>query len=291
MLALPWLEGVEHHQLRVGGIMLHVACAGAGEPLLLLHGWPQHWYMWRYLLPRLTRHYRVLCPDFRGQGWSAAPRAGYLKEQLADDILGLLDELRLPSVRLMGHDWGAWVGFLLALRAPRRIRRFAALGIVPPWPAPERRLLRHLPRFWYQAVLSAPVLGERLLRARTGFVARLIRGNSARPEAWRPADLEWYAAPLRERARARASVRLYRTFLLREALPVLRGRYRRRPLEVPTLLVLGRQDRVIKAELVQGQHRTADRMQLELVEESGHFLPEEVPELIADRAEAFFQHQ
>src|SRR5918999_5304513 len=126
---MPQLEGVEHRFIDVDGLRMHVAEAGEGEPVLMLHGWPQHWWEWRAVIPRLADRYRLICPDLRGHGWTDAPREGYEKERLATDVLGLLDALELERVRLVGHDWGGWVGFLLCFRAPQRIDRFLALNI------------------------------------------------------------------------------------------------------------------------------------------------------------------
>ncbi len=71
-LPLPQIEGIEHRFVEMQDIRLHLAEAGQGEPLLLLHGWPQHWYMWCHLIPQLAVHYRVLCPDLRTgvAGWA-----------------------------------------------------------------------------------------------------------------------------------------------------------------------------------------------------------------------------
>ena len=109
MSALPEVEGVTHHWVRVRGVELHYAEAGSGDDVVLcLHGWPQHWYEWRRLMPALAADgYRVIAPDLRGFGWSEAPADGYEKENLADDVLALLDELGLERVKLVGHDWGA----------------------------------------------------------------------------------------------------------------------------------------------------------------------------------------
>ena len=119
--SFPQAEGVTHRFVRVNGLNWHLAEAGSGEPMLMLHGWPQHWYMWRYQIPYLAQHYAVICPDLRGFGWSDAPATGYEKEQLVDDIIALLDTLKLKRIRLMAHDWGGWVAFLLCLRQPDRV--------------------------------------------------------------------------------------------------------------------------------------------------------------------------
>ncbi|MCW2564729.1 MAG: putative hydrolase or acyltransferase of alpha/beta superfamily, partial [Mycobacterium sp.] len=90
---LPQLDGVEHRFLDLPGLRMHVAEAGSGEPLLLLHGFPQHWWAWRKVIPALAERYRVICPDLRGAGWTDAPADGYTSDQLTADILGLLDAL------------------------------------------------------------------------------------------------------------------------------------------------------------------------------------------------------
>src|SRR5947209_2045355 len=130
---LPQLDGVEHHNAQVGDIRVHFAESGSGEPLVLLHGYPQHWWEWRLLIPKLAEHYRVICPDMRGFGWSDKPPSGYLKSQLAADLVGLLDALGIERARLIGHDWGGYVGFIACVENPERFSRFLALGIVHLW--------------------------------------------------------------------------------------------------------------------------------------------------------------
>src|SRR3954452_23816815 len=72
-LPMPSADGVEHRFIDIGGARMHVAEAGAGPPLVLLHGWPQHWFSSRHVLPTLEQHHRVICPDIRGLGWSEGP--------------------------------------------------------------------------------------------------------------------------------------------------------------------------------------------------------------------------
>ena len=114
---LPEISGleVEHRYIDARGLRFHVAVAGPedAEPLVLLHGWPQHWFAWRRLLGPLAERYRVYAPDLRGFGWSDAPPGDYLKATLAADVVALLDELELERVRLAGHDWGGFAGFLV----------------------------------------------------------------------------------------------------------------------------------------------------------------------------------
>jgi pimeloyl-ACP methyl ester carboxylesterase len=285
----PPVAGVTHRFVDVGGLRLHVAEIGQEEPLLLLHGWPQHWYMWRDLLPALAEHYRVICPDLRGFGWSDAPRSGYEKRQLVADILALLDALDLERVRLMGHDWGGWVGFLLCLHHPERVRQFVALNIIHPWQRLDWPALKTLWRFWYQWVIASPLLGSWLLRHQPGFVRSvMLRRSLVNKRACTEAELTLYAERLQVPARAYASVQLYRTFLLREFFPLAFGRYQSLTQRVPTLMLFGARDNAISPGLLRGFQGHADSLDVVLVPESGHFIVQECPALVLERAQAFF---
>ena len=282
----PAVAGVTNRWVEARGLRFHVAEAGQGEDVVLcLHGWPQHWYEWRHLMPALADRHRVLALDMRGCGWTDAPRDGYEKENLADDVLAVMDALGLERVKLVGHDWGGWVGFLLCLREPRRFERFFVLNIVPPW-VRMRPIVSHAWRFWYQQVVLAPGLGYRL-HLGGEFVRRVLVGGSEVKDAWDEEALAAFADSYAEPDRARAAVQMYRVFNWREALPIARGRYAQARLTVPTLLVFGADDFVLRPQMLAGYQRHADEMRVELVEGCGHFIADEMPELVADRARAF----
>jgi pimeloyl-ACP methyl ester carboxylesterase len=279
---MPVVEGAEvtHRDVVAGGLRMHVAEAGAGPPLMLVHGWPQHWWIWRRLMPDLARDHRVIAPDLRGFGWSDAPPGAYAKEELAGDLLALLDALGLERLVLAGHDWGGFAGFLLCLRAPERIERFVALSIVHPWFQVSRPTPAAIARTSYQFVLATPMLGELVLR-RVPAVVRAILEKGSGPEAtWTRAELDSYADPLRERAHARATSALYRTFLTKELRPIAKGRYAGRRLTVPTRLLVGEHDPVITPERLAGFEAHADDMLVESIAGAGHFLPEEAPDAV-----------
>ncbi|WP_328309257.1 alpha/beta fold hydrolase [Streptomyces sp. NBC_00442] len=114
---MPHLEGATHRQVRVRGVRLHLAEFGSGDPVVLLHGFPQHWYAWRHVVPLLADGHRLICVDLRGFGWSEQSRTGYDTESLAADVLALLDELGLEQAVIVAHSWGAGVGFRVCERA------------------------------------------------------------------------------------------------------------------------------------------------------------------------------
>jgi pimeloyl-ACP methyl ester carboxylesterase len=284
----PAVDGVRHRWVEARGLNFHLAEAGQGDDVvLLLHGWPQHWYEWRFLLPRLAAAgYRAIAMDLRGFGWSDAPPDGYEKENLASDVLAVLDELGLDRVKLVGHDWGGWIGFLLCLREPRRFERYLALNILTPW-INLRNLVPELWRFYYQLIIAAPVLGYRLHTSGT-FVPKVLRGAATVRDNFDSETLRIFADNLAEPDRARACVQMYRVFQLKESPENLRGRYARTRLEVPTRLVFGTDDAALRPNLLAGYQHHADDMQVELVPGCGHFIADEKPELVADRALSFF---
>jgi pimeloyl-ACP methyl ester carboxylesterase len=279
---LPELDGVTHREVVARGLRFHVAEAGAGDPVVLVHGWPQHWWMWRHVVALLAPHARLAMIDLRGFGWSDAPSGGYDKQTLADDVLVVLDALGLDRVCLMAHDWGAWSGFLACLAEPKRFAAFLALGSPRPGGRPSARQLREVWRFGYQVAIASPVLGQRLV-ADPRFVERVIMGGAVQRQAWTADDLRAFTAVLAEPARARASVSLYRTFLAREVARSPRGRLR-----VPTRVMVGCRDPAIPAVLLDGAEENADDVSVEIVPECGHFVPEEHPELVAERARELF---
>lgn len=286
MAEQPQVDGVTHRTVRARGVELHLAEAGTGDDVVLcLHGWPQHWYEWRHLMPALADRHRVLALDQRGFGWSQAPPGGYEKEELASDVLAVLDELGLERVKLVGHDWGGWIGFLLYLREPARFERYLALNILPPWTS-ARAMLPHLWRFWYQWLILSPVVGYRLHRGGR-FVPRVLAGASTRREVWDEATLNAFADTFTEPAQAMAAVQMYRVFNLREVPGIFRGRYARARLTVPTKMLFGTGDAALRAELLDGYERHAEAMEVELVDGCGHFIADEMPDLVAARARAF----
>ena len=275
MSDIPALPGVRHEHLDVGSLRMHVALAGREDapPIVLVHGWPQNWWAWREVIPTLAESFRVIAPDLRGHGWSEAPRSGYEKEQLAADVLALLDALGVERVSWIGHDWGGWSGFLAALKAPERFERMLALSIPHPWrPAHPRQMLM----LAYQGPLSLPVLGPRIASTMARGILQTGRGS----ERLAAGDLDLFAG----RIPPAVTVAMYRTFLTRELPPLARGRYERTRLEVPSTLMVGARDLVCRG-IEPGPVAGQPQLAVEALEGVAHWLPEQRARAVIDWAQ------
>jgi len=278
-----------YRRVRLRDVSLNVAEVGEGPPLVLLHGWPQHGWMWRKLLAPLAAEYRVIAPDLRGFGRSDAPPGGYLKRTLAADVLELLDALGIDRARVLGHDWGGWVSWLLALEHSDRIERFATLDITAPWPgkrSPARAL--GLAAFSsYQVIVASPVTGMRALRSR-GFIHRVIRAGSGSKIEWSDEELGAYAEQFHQPGVAEASVALYRTWLTRELPQLILGTYAPKELTVPALVIMGERSPLRRAV---GMPEPRAMMRVEETPGAGHFLAEEAPEEVLAEVLPFFRQR
>jgi pimeloyl-ACP methyl ester carboxylesterase len=288
----PALDGVTHRFVDLPGLRVHLAEAGDGEPVVLLHGFPEHWWGWRRVLPALAAHYWVIAPDLRGAGWTDAPADGYTEEQLVEDVVALLDALGLQRVHLVGLDIGTILGYRLCLAHPERVARFLAIGAPHPYPAAlsAKVLLRVLPkawRLWPRFAATVPGLRPRLIGGGRQRLARhLLLWEAPDPGIWSPTDMELYLGRLREPRRARAAAALFRALAIDANNRALAGAYRGLRLVTPTLALYGTvlddgdRDAAGHPGLLRMSARDADDFTLAHVPRSGYYLPEEQPEAV-----------
>jgi pimeloyl-ACP methyl ester carboxylesterase len=281
VLPMPAVAGVEHRFVQIGdGTSIHVAEAGAGPPLVLLHGWPQHWWSWRELIGPLAEHYRVLCPDIRGCGWSGGADGSFRFDDLAEDLFGLLDALGIDRVRLVGHDWGLFIGYRACLLRPERFERFVPLAGVHPWQGRDTSPAGFT-HPWHVYVIAT--LGAAAV-TRLGLGERALR-------RWRHAgaftedECAIYIGPVRRSSSVTAAVRFDRRLVFREIPRALRA-FRSWRLPVPTLHLIGAHDPLTPC--VPDSYRPyTDDMTVAVIPDCGHFIPEEAPARLLERLTRF----
>lgn len=286
---MPSLDGVEHHFLDVRGARLHVAEMGdpTGPPVLLLHGWPQHWWSWRLVMALLADRHRVLAMDLRGFGWSEPTRRGYRKDELAEDVVGVLDALGVDRVNLVGHDWGGVVGFLVCLEHPERVERFVPVNTGHVWPKLSvKGIPKQLGAMTYQGLLASPGLGRRI-NGSPRIVGKVVDTISAGSDV-AAAYAQEFAPRFADPERGRAASQVYRSFLLYEYPRWVRGKYADRRLTTPVMWLHGLKDPFFMPGMFKDITEHADDVRIEYLPDGAHFPAEECPQDVAEHLCAFF---
>jgi pimeloyl-ACP methyl ester carboxylesterase len=258
--------------IKANGVDLYVEQHGSGDPVLLLHGWPDSSALWRHQVPALTgAGYRVLTPDLRGFGRSERP-AEKDKYKLSDsvaDVAAVLDDLGIAAVHLVGHDWGAAVAWLAAAYLPHRVRTLTAVSVPHPLAA---QTLRQREMAWYQLFFQFEGIAEATITDRdwallrdwaTGYadIDRAIE-NLSRPGAL-TASLNWYRANLAPRMPGPPP-----------RLP---------PVTAPTLAIWSDGDRYLDGARVRASGEfVSGRWRYEEIAGATHWIPLDAPERLSD---------
>ncbi len=279
---LPEAIGFDHLVVETPGLRTHLAAIGEGEPVVLLHGFPQHWWQWRAIAPVIAAGgYRVYCPDLRGAGWTVADSVRIEGETRLHDLLALLDVLGIDRAHLVSHDMGAITAMQLTYAHPERVRTAVELSVPPGFSTFSPRVasgFRHLPRFiWH----------------RPGVSLRYIFSEAYVAQPMSEATAEAHLAPFHRPDIDRAVRPLLRGMILPEAMRFSRGVYRRQRLTVPTLFVFGRRDRPWTEENVRRvcrhPERFADRIEFAYVDDAAHFITDDAPDAVAELALDWFR--
>ncbi|SFR55397.1 alpha/beta fold hydrolase [Halogeometricum limi] len=262
----------------VGDVELHVVTAGPadGEPVVLLHGFPEFWYAWHdYVGPLADAGYRVVVPDQRGYHLSEKPTsvADYHPDELAGDVLGLMDALDLSDAHLVGHDWGAFVAWWVGLHTPERVRTLSVANA--PHPAAFRRALRHdweqRFRSLYVVLFQLPKVPETL--SKMGGYRMLCDGmrRSSQPGTFNAADFDCYRQAWAQPGAYRSMLDWYR------AIVRLNPRPNREQVDVPTLVLWGAKDAFLTRSLALQSVEYCEESHLVVLDEATHWIHHEEP--------------
>ena len=281
---------LEHEFIRTNGVTLHVVLAGPkeGEPILLLHGFPEFWYGWKYQIPYLVRlGYRVIVPDQRGYNLSDKPKkvADYGLDKLAADAVGLLDALGYEQAYLVGHDWGGAVAWWLAMNFGSRFKKVAILNL--PHPAVFRRHIQksrdQQMKSWYMGMFQIPWINEALAPATDWKLGEMMLRKSGLPDTFTAEDIAQYRAAWARPGAMRGMLNWYRAIVQhppRTADPMVR---------VPLLLIWGAQDVALGREMAlpSVQDLCVDG-RVVFIEEATHWVQHDEPERVNGYLGRFF---
>jgi pimeloyl-ACP methyl ester carboxylesterase len=267
----------DHRYIFVNGIRMHYVHAGAGGRLLvLLHGFPEFWWSWRYQIPALSRHFTVVAPDLRGYGETDKPAWGYDLDVLVNDVVSLIRELGHTRAIVAGHDWGGNLAWSLAIAYPQRVERLIALNM--PHPALIARALgrnwRQMLRSWYFLFFQLPLLPEALIRANDYmFVERAFRGMALDKSRFDDQTIEQFKAALAQPGALTAAINYYRALFQRGARGMFHGTGMR--VQAPTLMIWGEQDFALGKELTYGTERFVPDLRIRYLPNCSHWVQQE----------------
>lgn len=285
------IPGIRQHRVQAGEVRLHVTTAGpepesGRPPVLLLHGWPQTWYEWRDVIPALAEQYPVIAPDMRGLGDSSRPADGYDKKTVAEDLRLLLEEhFRCEHYHVVGHDWGGPVAFRLAASRPEAALTLSLLDVTVPGVGPNfsQGGVR-----WHHAFHMTPDLPETLTDGREeAYLRWFYRSFSHRSACIDEEAVEEYVRCYSQPGAMRAGFAYYRNIPVdvRDNQKLLEAGFR---LEMPVLGMGGAvtESRGRAAEPASSLREIAGDVTEVVVPESGHFIPEERPDVVIESLRA-----
>ena len=278
---------LESRRVKVGDVTLHVVLAGPaeGQPVMLLHGFPEFWYAWRKVMkPLAAAGYRVIAPDQRGYNQSDKPEDvdAYRVEILADDIAGLIAALGYQQVNLAAHDWGGGVAWQLVIRHPERVRRFAVLDT----PHPQARdgfESKEQTITWFRTFMQLPWLPEFTSRLGDYWLLASNLRNTSRPGTFPDPVMDLFRSAWDQPGARTATTNWYRAAFRFPS--HFDGEQR---IAVPTLVIVAPDDRFIPGDVSRRSTRFLDHGQLVELTSGTHWVVQEEPEVISRLLIDFF---
>jgi pimeloyl-ACP methyl ester carboxylesterase len=275
-----------HHTTSVNDIKLHYVIGGHGDPVVLLHGWPETWYAWHKVMPALAKNYTVIAPDLRGLGDSSKPPTGYDGKTLAEDIHQLVTQLGFKTIFLVGHDIGTQVAYSYAAAHPTEVKRLAAMELTIPGFAPAGRM-----PLWWVIFHQTPDVPEVLVQGKEMiYLSWFLHNLAYNPAAITQADINEYVSHYSAPGGMRAGFEHYRAFP-QDA--IQNQNYSKTKLTMPVLALGGGYiptlgGNITMPTVIYGMKILAQNVQGIIVPNSGHFIPEEQPVFLVKLLNNFF---
>ena len=275
-------ETWEHHNIITNGIRIHYVRQGKGPLVVLLHGFPEFWYAWRFQISFLAEcGYTVVAPDLRGYNDSDKPHVGYSIGNLLRDIVGLIKGLTYEKAIIIGHDWGGVLAWAFAMRYPQMTERLIVMNASHPAAfLRELHTFKQLRKSWYSLAFQLPWLPEYILgRNHAEVIGCLLYSTAVQKSVFSPEVLGRYREAISKQGALRASITHYRTFFRQ----LLSGRIQEEAqtkIAALTLLIWGEQDFALDIAYTKGLDAWVPNLQIKRISDSGHWVQQEKPELV-----------
>jgi pimeloyl-ACP methyl ester carboxylesterase len=272
-----------HHTADVNGVQLHYVMGGSGDPVVLLHGFPQTWYEWHHVMPALAERYTVIAPDIRGLGESSKPNSGYDATTVAEDIFQLVDRLGFQRINLVGHDIAGAIVYAYAARHPDSVQRLVVLESTVPGADPPDPTGR-LSHVWHPAFHQELELPEALVtgRERT-YLQYFFTKYAFNKTAISAEDLNEYVRHYAAPGALSSAFAYYRAF--GQAIEQNR-QYAQTKLQMPVLALGG--ESVLGDFVLKSLQQVAVNVQGGAIPQCGHWIATERPEYLVDQLLSFF---
>jgi pimeloyl-ACP methyl ester carboxylesterase len=293
-LAKATAAGITQQKVDIGPLRVNVARFGRGKSLLLLHGWPEFWLVWRPVMEKLGDSFELIAPDLRGCGDTGKPTPGPDASATADrhalDMFGVMDALGFDRFGVIGGDVGAYVTQAMSHHAPHRLT--GTLYLCTPYPGLGHRYGQpsHLIEVWYQYFQQLPWAAELIGSSREAcrlyfrhFLDHWSGDNPAVFAEW----LEIYVDNFMKPGNIQGGFDWYLSSAPNRRL-WLEGKLPAKPrIEVPSRFLWGRRDPIIPTEWSDrlGEYWTNPSIRFV---DTGHFVHAEAPEIVAEEARGFF---
>jgi len=267
---MEWMNEIEEKYIETNGITLHTIIIGKGEPLVLLHGFPDFWFAWKKLIPLIKDKYQLIIPDMRGYNLSDKPAGveNYRMELLIEDIHGLIEYFNLDSVYLAGHDWGGVLSWFVAEKYPNKITKLAIIN------APHFKI--------FQSKLKS----NDAQKEASSYIFKFLKPNSEKPlidklRSFPMEDKDKYLAAWSQPGAISCGVNYYRANMDYKDWTGI--------IKVPTLVIHGMKDGAILPVVLEGLDNYVKDLRIVRAEDLGHSAMKEAPQMVASEFIEFFQ--
>ncbi|MFX1393151.1 MAG: alpha/beta fold hydrolase [Promethearchaeota archaeon] len=278
---------MEEKYIETNGIKLHTIIIGSGEPLVLLHGFPDFWYGWRDIILGLKDKYKLIIPDMRGYNTSDKPEGveNYTLEILVEDIKGLSESLNIGKFSLAGHDWGGPVAWGFAEKYPELLRKLILCNgpHIIVWRKAVAKSKTQQKASSYILTFIKPNSAKKLMANDFQFLKLVVFGMLKRKNALSEFDKEKYIEAWSQPGAINAGLNYYRA-----AVELMSGTGEWTGIiDVPTLVIHGMKDIALTPKILEGLSDYVKDLKIVRIENASHWVMVDEPEVVISNIKEF----